>query len=141
MADEPLQDDQLPEPEAILAPPPRTVLLVENDSMTSALIDAAPTMLRYNMVIAHSAEQAKQLYETHAGTIDLLFTDIVMPNCSGPGLAKFRLDKTPNLKVLFTSGFDDMPVTLAELFGTEMPFIPKPFTLSEDSEVLSKMLK
>jgi hypothetical protein len=39
------------------------------------------------------------------------------------------------------SGFDDMPVTLAELFGTAMPFIPKPFTLSEVSEVLSKMLK
>jgi YesN/AraC family two-component response regulator len=60
--------------------------------------------------------------------IDLLITDVLMPEMSGPDLSKKLLKKYPNLKVLYISGYTDDYVMQQGMLDEEIHFLQKPFT-------------
>src|SRR5205085_248363 len=82
-----------------------TILLVDDDL---TLQEVAVELLRgagYSVLAASSATEALALLDRHAGGIDLLLTDVVMPGASGSSLARSVLASRPGTRVLYTSGY------------------------------------
>jgi two-component system cell cycle sensor histidine kinase/response regulator CckA len=105
-----------------------TVLLVEDEDLVRA---AACTILRkngYHVIEARHPKEALLLSEGQAGTIHLLVTDVVMPQMSGPELAK-RLTRTrPAMRVLCMSGYTDDSIVRHGVLNAEIAYLQKPIT-------------
>ncbi len=83
-----------------------TILLVEDDAGVRSLARHILRRYGYNVIEAQSGVEALKVWDEVGGTVDLLLTDIVMPDgITGPDLAKRLQDKKPGLIVLFTSGY------------------------------------
>ncbi|NUP11919.1 MAG: PAS domain-containing protein [Polyangiaceae bacterium] len=101
-----------------------TVLIVEDEpAVRNALADAL-RRLGYTTLEAERGDLALELAASHAGSIDLLLTDIVMPGISGPELATKLLAVRPRIKLLYMSGYPLATGALPEPTG---PILQKPF--------------
>jgi PAS domain S-box-containing protein len=105
-----------------------TVLLVEDEAAVRALARTILTRLGYRVLAAESGSDAMQIWAEKGGSIDILLTDVIMPQMSGGELAHKLREARPSLKVLFMSGYtDDMLASHGVLAG-ETQLIQKPFT-------------
>jgi two-component system, cell cycle sensor histidine kinase and response regulator CckA len=84
----------------------------------------------YRVIEAQNALDGLRASEEHGADIDLLLTDVVMPQLSGPELAKRLAPKRPNMKVLFMSGYTDGSVVRHGLLEGTMSFLAKPITVA-----------
>ena len=84
----------------------------------------------YTVLLADSGEQAVRMATDHAASIDLLFTDIVMPGIHGIALAKSMRATRPGIRVLITSGYTQDDVVRRGVDMGETPFLAKPYTPS-----------
>jgi CheY-like chemotaxis protein len=115
--------------EAAIEPARGTILLVEDEEQVRNLTRAMLTRGGYQVLdYASPAEALRMVREQSAGSIDLLLTDIVMPQMSGLELAREVRGARPGIKVLFMSGYTDASVTSQGLITADTPFIQKPFT-------------
>jgi two-component system, cell cycle sensor histidine kinase and response regulator CckA len=73
--------------------------------------------------------QAVEAAHKHAGKIDLLVTDVVMPGMSGGQLAELLRGKYSDMKVLFVSGYSEQVVAWHKIADIQAAFLQKPFTL------------
>jgi two-component system, cell cycle sensor histidine kinase and response regulator CckA len=105
-----------------------TVLLVEDQDNVRAIARAILKRAGYEVLVAHAAGDALVLCEQHQGKIDLLLTDVVMPQLSGIELAKRIAQTRPETKVLYMSGYTDDSVVRHGVLGGDMAFLQKPFT-------------
>jgi len=106
-----------------------TVLVVEDDPAVRELVTAQLGRLGYRVLIAGNGATARNFLFT-GETVDLLFTDIMMPGgVSGLDLAGEAMTKLPGIKVLFTSGYADMPSHDPALGQVEL--LRKPYKLRE----------
>ena len=80
-----------------------------------------------------------EIFERHAGEIDLLLSDVVMPEMNGPALAQRLVAVRPELRILFISGYADM-TTLPQSDNPNVSFLSKPFQASVLSERVRQML-
>jgi two-component system cell cycle sensor histidine kinase/response regulator CckA len=103
------------------------VMLVEDDVGVRALVDGVLRSLGYSVIIAPAGE-AERVARSHAGTIDLLVTDVVMPGVSGPKVAALVRAARPAIRLLYISGYSDEVLT-GSLDGA--PLLSKPFTPSD----------
>jgi CheY-like chemotaxis protein len=105
-----------------------TVLVVEDQA---EVCDYAVTVLKtygYRVIPAENAGEALLLFERDGEHIDLVLTDVVMPNVSGRELAN-RLEKLqPGIKVLFMSGYTDDAIVHHGVLNQGSHFIQKPFS-------------
>ena len=105
-----------------------TILLVEDDDQLRAVVASGLRRLDYQIIVARNGGEALLLCEKHQGHIDLLLTDVVMPQMSGPELAK-RLSATrPLMKVLCMSGYTDDSIVRHGVLEAGMAFQQKPVT-------------
>jgi CheY-like chemotaxis protein len=118
---------------------PKTILLVEDDPQVREMGILVLRGGGYEVAAADSAAQAQKVWERHRGRIDLLFADMMIPNCStGLELARrFRREKA-RLPVIITSGFGpeiagDQAVELRGL-----TYLRKPFKAEELLRVVSR---
>ena len=105
-----------------------TVLLVED---SDALRDIASRVLErrgYTVLEASDGEAALMLAARHPGAIDLLLTDVVMPEMNGRQLAERLTALRPGLKVLYMSGYAGDAVTRRGVLEQGMAYLQKPFT-------------
>lgn len=105
-----------------------TILLVEDESM---LIDVTKTMLEqlgYTVITAMSPVEAIRLHQEHQGEIDLLITDMIMPEMNGRDLAKAMSSHCPDLKVLFISGYSADVIAHHGVLDKGVHFLQKPIT-------------
>ncbi len=120
-----------------------TILLVEDEEMVSGLVKAALQDKGYTVLEERCASEALALCAQHPDMIDLLVTDVVMPQMSGRELAEQILTLRPTMKVLFTSGYTDDAVVRHGLLTAEVEFLPKPFSTSalaaKVREILDKL--
>src|SRR5690606_28776176 len=84
-----------------------TILLVEDEAQVRFLARNALRELGYHVLEAQNGLEALVLAQQHTGTIDLLVTDVVMPQLSGRMLAKSLRLMQPQLRVLYMSGYTD----------------------------------
>ena len=112
---------------AVPSPVTATILIVEDDAgvrtMTAQMLERAG----YTVLAAGTPSEAFAIFEADHARIDLLLTDIVMPEMHGPALAERMVAQRSDLRVIFVSGYSDaMPV--AESDGNRVAFLGKPFT-------------
>ena len=116
------------EPDASVPGGTETILLVEDETAIRNLTQRLLTGAGYVVIEAGHGAEAMELLAGHAGTIDLLLTDVVMPGMNGRELASRVLNTHPGVKVLFTSGYTDDAILRRGVLGDLRRFIPKPYT-------------
>jgi len=107
----------------------KTILLVEDEDQVRTLTRTMLSKLGYQVMEASSGTQALQILEKNPGAISLLLADIVMPEMSGPELARRVTSVLPAIAVLFMSGYTGGGVLDQGLLDPGTPFIQKPFTV------------
>jgi CheY-like chemotaxis protein len=110
--------------------PPRgreTVLLVEDNDQVRTVIGALLSRWGYTVVEASGPSEAIRLSDGHPGPLDLLVTDVVMPELGGRELAERLTLARPNLKVLYISGYAADSAVRDRLQTTDVAFLQKPF--------------
>jgi two-component system cell cycle sensor histidine kinase/response regulator CckA len=106
---------------------PGTILLVEDEEAVRAVISAALRKHGYQVLEAATPLVATDIFLERSADIDLLLTDVVMPEMNGPSLAQRLIGLRPELHVLFISGYTD------QAFGRDvntprMKYLSKPFS-------------
>lgn len=109
-----------------------TVLLVEDEDMVRAVAERALSRQGYKVLTANDGEQG---LEVLAGgeQIDLLISDVVMPNMDGPSMVARARDTHPDLPVLFMSGYAEEQLRKS-IDLANVAFLPKPFSVSQLAE-------
>ncbi|MGB6876341.1 MAG: PAS domain S-box protein [Candidatus Acidiferrales bacterium] len=107
-----------------------TILLVEDEKGVRDLAREYLAQEGYEVLEAQNAEDALKLARTHAGGIQLLFTDVVMAGMSGRQLAEEMQKLRPGIRVLYMSGYTDEAIVHHGLLGRGMVLLQKPFTLN-----------
>lgn len=106
-----------------------TILLVEDQLAIREVTSDYLMRLGYHVLAAPDGEAALKIAETHKRQIDLLVTDIVMPNMGGRELAARIAQLHPGSKVLFMSGYPDHAVRHQENLTDDAEVLQKPFSL------------
>jgi CheY-like chemotaxis protein len=105
-----------------------TILLVEDEPSVRLLAARLLNEEGYKVLEAQTGEQALRMYREYAGTIHLVFTDVVMPGMDGSALAAHLKSLHPGLKVLYMSGYVENAVAHHAEIGHRDAFLQKPFT-------------
>jgi signal transduction histidine kinase len=106
-----------------------TVLLVEDDVSTRELMRKALAPQGYSILEARDVWDALTIARSRPTPIDLLLTDIVMPDMNGPQLAQHVVAMHPEARVLYVSGFPQAAV-IGPFAKERVSFLPKPFAPS-----------
>src|SRR5579872_2779685 len=106
-----------------------TVLLVEDDEMVRSFLSEVLEMYGYGVITAATATEAVTLCTYVGNSIDMLISDVSMPDVGGLEFVASIKAISPSLPVLFISGYDpsDM-IEKHRAFITNYPFLRKPFT-------------
>ena len=105
-----------------------TVLLVEDEDMVRKLASELLAEGGYTVLEANGGEAAIHLGKEHTARIDLLITDVVMPNLSGKEVAEQLRAIHPETRVLFMSGYTDEAIVHHGIVDSGIAFIQKPFS-------------
>ncbi len=108
---------------------PSTILAVDDDRKVLGLLEDVLGAAGYRVLTADSGWKAVEIYENAPARIDLLLTDVIMPDLTGPVLAERLRARQPGLQVLFISGFHDADLVERFLSLKQFTLLPKPFTV------------
>ena len=108
-----------------------TVMLVEDEDPVRIFGARALRNKGYKVLEAKSGEAALELIQTADGPIDLLITDVVMPNMDGPALIREVREIHPDMKVIFISGYTEDSFRQRLDTDSDSHFLPKPFSLKQ----------
>ena len=118
-----------------------TVLLVEDEEAIMNLGKTILNRLGYTVLAAGSPEKAIRLAEEYTGDIQLLITDVVMPEMNGRELAERLVSMMPGLKCLFMSGYTADIIAHRGVLDEGVHFIQKPFSMREIAGKVREILE
>ena len=105
-----------------------TVLVVEDDDQLRRLTHRALAARGYTVLEADRGRAALDIARRHKGMIDLLLTDVVMPDTNGRKLADALRAARPGLRVLYMSGYPDGAIASHGMLEHGVAYLAKPFT-------------
>lgn len=105
-----------------------TVLLVEDEAGVRGLAKRVLTQRGYRVLEAADGAIALRIAAGHVGEIDLVLTDVDMPNLGGRGMMEELTELSPDLKVLFMSGYPKDEVFPEPVLARRTRYLQKPFT-------------
>jgi CheY-like chemotaxis protein len=105
-----------------------TILLAEDESMVRDLARTVLEQYGYRVIDATDGRAALATAERYSGIIDLLFTDMVMPDMNGYQLAEQVVALRPTIKVLYMSGYSEDAIKSHTAGRKAVNFVGKPFT-------------
>jgi CheY-like chemotaxis protein len=108
-----------------------TILLVEDEPAILNMTMMLLSKQGYTVLAASSPGEAGRLASEQSGKIDLLLTDVIMPEMNGKDLAKNLMSLNPLLKCLFMSGYTANVISQHGVLDEGMHFIQKPFSLPD----------
>lgn len=115
------------------------VLLVEDEDVVRSFAVRALTRQGYEVLEASDGQEALDIVAEHEGAIDIVVTDVVMPEMDGPTMFRELRKTNPSIKVIFVSGYPNE--AFRETLGTEeVAFLPKPFSLPQLAEKVKEEL-
>ena len=117
-----------------------TILLVEDEPAILAMITLMLENLGYRVLAAGTPGEAIRQARHHGGSIELLLTDVVMPEMNGRDLAKNVLTFYPEMKRLFMSGYTADVIAHQGVLDADVHFIQKPFTIHQLAEKIREAL-
>ena len=106
-----------------------TILVVEDEPSVLKVAEMMLVHLGYTVLAANTPDEALRISATYAGGIDLLITDVLMPELNGKDLAGKMQSLYPRQKSLFMSGYMADIMTPDDTLGKGVHFIQKPFTI------------
>jgi signal transduction histidine kinase/ActR/RegA family two-component response regulator len=104
-----------------------TILLVEDELSVLELSQRALENLGYRVLACASADDALRVFEEERGHVEILVTDVVMPNMNGKELASRITGLDPEVAVLFTSGYGENIIAINGVIERDIQFLPKPY--------------
>lgn len=121
-----------------------TILLVEDEMPVRMFACSALSKKGYNVLEADCPDAALKAITQYKGDIDLVLTDVLMPGMTGPAMIKEIRKKTPNVRVIFMSGYAEDAFTAdsnLEQQSNDFHFISKPFTLKQLAAKIKDVLE
>jgi two-component system cell cycle sensor histidine kinase/response regulator CckA len=118
-----------------------TILLVEDEDAVRVFSARALRNKGYQVLEARSGEAALTLLSTEMHRIDLLVSDVVMPQMDGPTLIRHVREQRPDLKVIFISGYAEDRFRDQMDSGANIYFLPKPFSLKQLAGKVKEVLR
>jgi two-component system, cell cycle sensor histidine kinase and response regulator CckA len=115
------------------------ILLVEDEESVRVVVGALLRRNGYHVFEAATPNAARDIFAQQAGSIDLLLTDVVMPEMNGPALAQRCVAEKPGLRVLFISGYAEAASAVAGA-GPQVRFLEKPFQATALTKVVRELL-
>jgi len=119
----------------------KTVLVVEDEP---SMLKAACYLLEpfeFSVIPAGGPKEALEISQQYPGKIDLVITDVVMPEMSGPEMVEVLKKARPESKVLFVSGYTGQAAGRSEAMFAEASFLMKPFTRLQLEKKLNEVLQ
>jgi signal transduction histidine kinase len=118
-----------------------TILLVEDDAAVRRVAERFLRRQGYDLLVAASGTEALELVEQSGKTVDLLFTDVMMPGMNGFELASHLRAVQPTMQVMFVSGYTgDYLETQAGELPTGTHFVYKPFEPASTARMIRSIL-
>jgi two-component system, cell cycle sensor histidine kinase and response regulator CckA len=108
-----------------------TILLVEDEEAVRAFGARALASRGYTVLQAASGGEALQIVEQNSGRIDLVVSDVVMPEMDGPTMLGELRKRGVNAKIIFVSGYAEEAFAKNLPEGEDFGFLPKPFSLKQ----------
>jgi two-component system cell cycle sensor histidine kinase/response regulator CckA len=127
-----------------MAEPPgggETVMVVEDDESVRTLTCAILARCGYRVIESKSAMDAIEQSNRTEGPLDLVLTDVIMPDMKGPEVYHRIHERHPRAKVLYMSGYTDEVIVHKGILNEGVQFIQKPFTLQSFSNKIKKVLQ
>jgi PAS domain S-box-containing protein len=129
------------QPKAQVANGVGTILLVEDDEAVRHVTARVLRERGYTVLETRRPSEARNLCQTHSAAIDLLLTDIVMPETSGPRLAEELSQSYPQMRVLFMSGYAGAALEHAGWLDNGAAYLEKPFSPGSLADKVGKLLE
>ncbi len=113
-----------------------TVLLVEDEEAVRSFASRALATRGYTVLEAGSGVEALEIMDRENGRVDLVVSDVVMPEMDGPTLLRHLRERNPDIRIIFMSGYAEEAFRKNLSAGEEFVFLPKPFTLKRLAETV-----
>ncbi|HTI70789.1 MAG TPA: response regulator [Candidatus Limnocylindria bacterium] len=118
-----------------------TILVVEDEAMLRQVIALVLKKQGYRVIEAVDSHQALELWKEHRDAIDLLITDLLIPEgMSGIELAKVLRAERPDLKIIFSSGYGNRDQEWEETLEEGVNFLPKPYQSNDLARIVRRRL-
>jgi two-component system cell cycle sensor histidine kinase/response regulator CckA len=117
-----------------------TILLAEDEEIVRKLASQVLGMQGYQVLEAANGRAAVSICERHSGPIDLLLTDVIMPEMSGRDVADRLTQLRPEMKVLYMSGYTDNAIVHQGVLNEGANFIQKPFSPGALGQMVRQVL-
>ena len=131
LADTPASDTSEPLEPVSRRPPHETILMVEDEDDLRVITGRILTRAGYHVLTADGGAQAIHLAQTHPGPIDLLLTDVIMPEMTGNQVAAGVEALRPGIAVLYMSGYAEPVLAENGTLPEGVTIVEKPFTSKE----------
>ena len=115
-----------------------TVLLVEDEDAVRSFASRALTTRGYHVLEAASGAEALEVMDREKGAIDLVVSDVVMPEMDGPTLLGHLRKRKPGIRIVFMSGYAEEAFRKNLSEDEKFIFLPKPFTLKKLAETIKE---
>lgn len=117
-----------------------TILLVEDEDAVRAFASRALASRGYQVLEADSGETALAVFAENENKIDLVLSDVVMPEMDGPTLLKELRKRGAKTKIVFISGYAEDAFEKNLEGQTDFAFLPKPFSLKQLAEAVKEAM-
>jgi CheY-like chemotaxis protein len=117
-----------------------TILIAEDERAVRELAREFLVLSGYNVLEARDGAEAMDIARGHAGPIDLLITDVVMPRMGGRELTRSMAEIRPDTKVLYMSGYAEFATHPEQLDG-KVSWLTKPFTRTALARMVEQVLE
>ena len=118
-----------------------TVLVVEDEAALLPMIKMMLEKLGFRVLTANSASVAADLAEKHKQKINLLVTDVIMPEMNGCEVLAIVQKTNPDIKALFMSGHPENVLISRGFTGNNLNFLQKPFSINDLAEKIGKLTR
>jgi eukaryotic-like serine/threonine-protein kinase len=127
-----------PRPEAVKSS--GTILLVEDERLVRNSVRRLLKRMGFEVLAAEGAAEALALAQEHGDRINLVITDVLMPDVSGPELAAQLRQHLPHIKLMYMSGYTDGHLAAHGVLEDGVALLQKPFTSAELRERIGELL-
>jgi len=107
-----------------------TVLLADDDDLVREVTQSMPQLAGYQVLTASNGEEALNIFNEKAADIDLVLLDVVMPTLSGNSVSKYISKKSPQMPILFASGYSQDAIDIDFILDEGVNLIQKPYRRS-----------
>ncbi len=137
----PVEPEATPDDSELQTGKGETILLVEDEASILKMGRMMLEALGYQVLTAEGPHEALAVAAKHDGTIDLLVTDVIMPEMNGREMAETLIAERPDLRCLYMSGFSANKIADQGILDPDTHFIQKPFTIEQLASRIREALR